>query len=558
MLLPLRAREGESVLLWIGVGAIGVARFVGDLALRGRRSSRGPLTFWVLAALPVPWMRVESAIDRVPSGLVSRGVLGDARLVGLASRGDEAAFAAIFGRYHQPLYRYCRAITGDGEDASDALQNTMVRAMRAFPGERRTVELKPWLFRVAHNESVSLLRRRRPDSPLEGKDTRAVDGPEVGLAAREELRELMSDLHELPERQRAAVILRELNGLSYAEIGSVFDTSTAAAKQAAYDGRVALQDYAKGRAMDCEAVTRAISDGEVQFLRGRKLRGHLRSCAECADFKQALEARSARMSAIAPALPATAAAALMEKLFAGGSAGGGSVGLAAAGGKLMAGAAAMKGATAVVAAVTVAAGAVIGGVQLAPNDRVAQPATERSDPAAVHSADAVQSEAGRGALDRRLGRGGQAGGGPAGRSRSSGRDDAAGSSERRRGGAGDPLGTRGDPAGRPGAPRSAPPAGAGPAPQRPSAERRGEPAGRPVTGGHPPAFRPKRPSAPVTPPTGAPSKPPTGAPVTPPTDGAPTTPASPTSPDPAPPPTEPRPETAVPPSAPGDRPSRPD
>jgi RNA polymerase sigma factor (sigma-70 family) len=180
----------------------------------------------------------------------------------------------------------------------------MVQAMRTLPGEQRTIELKPWLFRVAHNESVSLLRRRPADAVLDEKsEGPAVDGPEVGLVSREELRELVSDLRELPDRQRAAVILRELNGLSFREIGSVFGTSTAAAKQAAYDGRVALQDYAKGRAMDCEVVTRAISDGDKRFLRGRKARGHLRSCAECSSFTQALEARSSHLAALAPALP---------------------------------------------------------------------------------------------------------------------------------------------------------------------------------------------------------------------------------------------------------------
>lgn len=127
---------------------------------------------------PTSGVRVENAIERVPSDLMPLSLLGDARLVRLASRGDEAAFAAIFRRYHQPLYRYCRAITGNGEDASDALQNTMVKAMRALPGERRAIELKPWLFSVAHNQSVSLLRRRPPDAaPEEESDGPAVDGP---------------------------------------------------------------------------------------------------------------------------------------------------------------------------------------------------------------------------------------------------------------------------------------------------------------------------------------------------------------------------------------------
>lgn len=457
-------------------------------------------------------------------------MVGDARLVRLASRGDEAAFAAIFRRYHQPLYRYCRSITGDPEDASDALQNTMVRAMGALRGERRAVELKPWLFRVAHNESISLLRRRRPGGASEGEEG-AVDGPEVGLAAREELRDLMSDLRELPERQRAVVVLRELNGLSYAEIASVFKTSTAAAKQAAYDGRVALQDLARGRAMDCEAVTRAISDGDLKFLGGRKLRGHLRACAECSQFKQALEARSTRLCALAPALPATVAAAMMEKLFAGGSTGGTSVGLSAAGAKVMAGAGAVKGATAVVAAVTVAAGALAGGAQLARDDRVAKPAGERSDQGAVHGDASRQGEPGRAARQVR----------EAGGSSDSplARDDAVGNAQGRAEPAAAPLGPDGDPY--PGGVRPEPLVGAGPAPRPPSVERRPEPASDPVADGDRGALRPERPPAPVTPQA-----------------GAPTVPDSPTRTDPPAPPSEPRTETPVAPSQPTDRPGRTD
>src|ERR687886_523156 len=84
-------------------------------------------------------------------------VLGDRQLGRLASKGDPRAFAAIYERHHQDLYRYCRSITGNAEDASDALQSTMAAALRALPGERRQIALRPWLFRIAHNESISII-----------------------------------------------------------------------------------------------------------------------------------------------------------------------------------------------------------------------------------------------------------------------------------------------------------------------------------------------------------------------------------------------------------------
>ena len=96
-------------------------------------------------------------------------LLSDQRLVRRAAGGEEHAFAAIFDRYHQPLYRYCLAIVGDSQDAQDALQNTMLKVLRALPGEEREIKLKPWLYRIAHNESVDLLRRRRDTRELDAE-----------------------------------------------------------------------------------------------------------------------------------------------------------------------------------------------------------------------------------------------------------------------------------------------------------------------------------------------------------------------------------------------------
>src|SRR5215211_5312249 len=84
-----------------------------------------------------------------------------------AARGDATAFAAVYERHHQALYRYCRSILRHEEDAQDALQNTFTRAFAALQNEQRDFELKPWLFRIAHNEAISILRRRRDTSELE-------------------------------------------------------------------------------------------------------------------------------------------------------------------------------------------------------------------------------------------------------------------------------------------------------------------------------------------------------------------------------------------------------
>ena len=69
----------------------------------------------------------------------------DARLARMAAEGSTAAFATIYERHHQELYRYCRSILRDEHDARDALQNTMIKALRALQGETREIALRPWL-----------------------------------------------------------------------------------------------------------------------------------------------------------------------------------------------------------------------------------------------------------------------------------------------------------------------------------------------------------------------------------------------------------------------------
>lgn len=236
---------------------------------------------------------------------------------------------AIFRRYGQDLYRFCLAILGNRDDAQDALQNTMVSALRALPGEQRKIELKPWLYRIAHNESIDLIRRRRGNEPLDPE--LVAGGPDLAQEAeeRERLGRLLADLETLPERQRAALVLRELSGLEFEQIATAIGSSAAVARQTVYEARLSLRQIEAGREMGCEAVTRALSDGDGRVLRRRDIRAHLRNCSDCQAFQAEIEGRSQSLAALAP-LPALAAAGLLKGAL-GGAAGAGA-GSAAAGG----------------------------------------------------------------------------------------------------------------------------------------------------------------------------------------------------------------------------------
>jgi RNA polymerase sigma factor (sigma-70 family) len=257
--------------------------------------------------------------------------MSDERLARMVAQGSERAFVAIYERHSQPLYRYCRSIVGGDGEAQDALQSAFAGALVALRGGRRNAPLRPWLFRIAHNESITLLRRRRP--VVELTEARHQAAPSVADQAlgRERLDLLVSDLRELGDRQRGALLMRELSGLSHEEIALALGTSVGAAKQAIFEARRAMLELEEGRSMRCEEVRRMISDGDGRVLRARRMRGHLRDCAGCAAFAAAIPARRADLQAIAPPLAPIAAAGLLGHVLATGSSHGAGAGWLVAG-----------------------------------------------------------------------------------------------------------------------------------------------------------------------------------------------------------------------------------
>jgi RNA polymerase sigma factor (sigma-70 family) len=293
----------------------------------------------------------------------------------------------MYERHHQALYRYCLSILRDDEEARDALQSTMAKALAALRDEERDFEIRPWLFRIAHNEAISRLRQRREAVDLDAIGTLGSDSLAQAVEDRARLEQLRCDLRDLPERQRAALVLRELSGLSHEEIAVVLHSSARAVKQTIFEARTALHECAEGRAMLCADVQRALSDGDGRVLRGRRLRAHVRSCRACRDFRTALAQRPADLALLAPALPSAAGAALLGQVLTGhmvgaASTAGGGVAAGAAGGGVAATV------TTKVAIVAVAA-ATLGGAGTA----VRQAATHESPPARPAAAAATHRAA---------------------------------------------------------------------------------------------------------------------------------------------------------------------
>jgi RNA polymerase sigma factor (sigma-70 family) len=319
--------------------------------------------------------------------------IGDELLARHAARGSERAFAALYERYHQPLYRYCRSILRNDPDAQDALQSTFAGALQALKRDHRDAPLRPWLYRIAHNEAITVLRRRNRDAAdeLDPESVGVGSSAEQQAADRARWRGLIADLGSLPDRQRGALLLRELSGLSHEEIAIALGTSTAGAKQAIFEARQALAELEEGRAMSCEEAQRRISEGDRRVLRGRRVNAHLHDCAACEAFSLAIGERRTQLRAMTPALPpALAAAVLARSLHAAstqGAAAGGTSTAAAAGvgaaGKLAGTALVWKTVAGVALVATTAAGATGIGHLLSTHHAAARPPV--GAPAASHA-----------------------------------------------------------------------------------------------------------------------------------------------------------------------------
>lgn len=220
----------------------------------------------------------------------------DDTLVRRATGGDDDAFAILYDRYRVRLEAYCRGILRHDEDARDAAQNALAAAYQALRRGTHPVAFRPWLFRIAHNEAISVIRRRRVADELPDTLPTAVSGPADALELREELTAVLDAVRALAPGARSALLLRELGGLEYPEVAQVLGTTPGGARQAVFEARVALQDDRVGRGTDCEVIRHELSVHDGRRRQSRQIRGHLRGCGSCRDWSRAQRQRRQRLA----------------------------------------------------------------------------------------------------------------------------------------------------------------------------------------------------------------------------------------------------------------------
>jgi RNA polymerase sigma factor (sigma-70 family) len=177
------------------------------------------------------------------------GAAGDEKLVALTRRGRDDAYEVLIERYRGRLLGFCQHMLRSREDAEDVLQEVYVAALRAMRGDDRPIQVKPWFYKIARNRCLNHMRRRS-ELPVESMDAferGAGESAADAVAGRERLREIVADVHELPEQQKAALILREFDALSYKQIAETLDTTVPAVKSLLVRARIGLATAATER-----------------------------------------------------------------------------------------------------------------------------------------------------------------------------------------------------------------------------------------------------------------------------------------------------------------------
>ena len=201
--------------------------------------------------------RIEAstlATSANPSGVLARRtpparVQADERLIALMREGNDWAFEALFNRYQARLLAFCRRLVGSPQDAEDLLQEVFAAAHAAILADSRPINARPWLYRIARNRCMNHLRKPTAD----GVDSMDVHVHENGTSTlervqqREELRAIVSDVHELPKTQRTALVLREIDDLSYTDIAQAMGTTLPSVKSLMVRARMSLAQSIQAR-----------------------------------------------------------------------------------------------------------------------------------------------------------------------------------------------------------------------------------------------------------------------------------------------------------------------
>ncbi len=230
----------------------------------------------------------------------------DENLVALTRKGHQHAFDALVERYQARLLGFCRQMLGSTEDAEDVLQEVFVAAYNAMVADERPIAVRPWLYRIARNRCLNHLRKPTAD----GQDTMDTHPHMNGVTTlervqnREEFRNLLTDVGKLPETQRSALLLREIDAMSYDEIAQAMDTTVPGVKSLLVRARIALAESSQARQLTCDEVRLELAEAAEGLTKASgPVRRHIKTCDPCREFRSQLRSDTKALAAIFPAAP---------------------------------------------------------------------------------------------------------------------------------------------------------------------------------------------------------------------------------------------------------------
>jgi RNA polymerase sigma factor (sigma-70 family) len=215
-------------------------------------------------------------------------------------RNADRTFERIYKRHAADVYRYSLAVLRNPADAEDVTQTTFLNAYRAIQRGDRPEKAQNWLIAIAHNVCRQRFRQasRRPSEVAFDEDLAGAPPVESDAPSPEDLTRALS---HLAFNQRAALVLRELEGRSYAEIAQALDISVSAVETLLFRARRALREQLEG-SLTCHEAELAISrrlDSQLGRTEGGALRAHLRECKDCASFARSQRAQRSAWKALA-------------------------------------------------------------------------------------------------------------------------------------------------------------------------------------------------------------------------------------------------------------------
>ena len=212
--------------------------------------------------------------------------------------GNDRAFERLYRKHAGDVYRYALVVLRNQADAEDVTQTTFLNAYRAFERGERPQKPQNWLIAIAHNVCRQRFRQaqRRPAEVGFEEELAESVVDEDALTA-EDIRRALG---HLAFNQRAAIVMRELEGRSYQEIAEILEVSVSAVETLLFRARRALREQLE-QSITCQEAELSISrqlDGRLPRKEKGALRAHLRECDDCASFARSQRAHRGALKAL--------------------------------------------------------------------------------------------------------------------------------------------------------------------------------------------------------------------------------------------------------------------